>query len=101
VGVIDTHDDNVLWTNLLYSRLLKVRQESEGTPTTGAVLAVGSNIRVQDHRIYWKEAGIERSAAVGDFSWHMPYNRHDFRLGKQVVRALEYQTIKLTGSKVA
>ena len=101
VGVIETGDDNILWTNLLYARLLKVRQESSGTPTVGAVLAVGSHIYVQDHRIHWTEAGIERSAAVGDFSWNTPYNHHDLRLGKQIVRALEYQTVKLTGSKVA
>ena len=101
VGVIETPDGNVLWTNTMYSKLVKVHKEANGSFISGGVISVGSNLRIADHRAYWTNAGTSKSAAVGDLNWVTPSNHLDLRLGKHVVHAYERQRINISASKTA
>jgi hypothetical protein len=99
VGIIETRDGNIIWTNTMYASLVKVRTQVDSI-LGGTVIGVGSNISVADHRINWTENGYERSSPVGDLSWNTPDSHLDMRQGRQTVHAYEQQKIRMTASRI-
>lgn len=98
VGVMKSTDGNLLWTNTMYSSLVKVRTELNGSITGGTVIGVGSNLQINGRVVTWKECGYERSSTLGDLSWVQPYNHLNLREGRHFVRAKETQRIRITAS---
>lgn len=98
VGVMKSTEGNLLWTNTMYSSLVKVRTELNGSITGGTVIGVGSNLQINGRVVTWKECGYERSATLGDLSWVQPYNHLNLREGRHFVRAKEAQRIRITAS---
>jgi hypothetical protein len=101
VGVIETRDDNVIWTNTMYATLVKVRTQVDAVLTGGTVIGVGSGLQVANHRVTWKECGYDRNTAVGNLGWNTPLNNLDLRQNRQIVRALEHQRIRVTAARIS
>jgi hypothetical protein len=98
VGVIETNDNNIIWTNTMFSTLVKARTQVDGQITGGTVIGVGSKLKAINQIVSWEECGYERSVALGDLDWNTPMNHLDMRKGTQIVRTLDKQKIRVTAS---
>lgn len=101
VGVLENDDGNLLWTNTMYSTLVKVRTEINGSLVGGTTIGVGSNLKIKNGLVTWTENGYDKSTAIGNLSWTRPNSYLDLANNRQIVKVLEKQRVKITGAAVS
>lgn len=96
VGVLDTRNDGASWTNLMFSKTVRVRSDLSGTLGTGAIIGAGDSVEVKGNRVTWLSSGYEQSLPLGTSTWVRPNVYVDLFKKKHIVRTFERQPIKLT-----
>ena len=100
IGILENDDGNLLWTNTMYSTLIKVRTELNGSLTGGTIIGVGSNLKIKNGQVIWTENGHDKNTAIGDLRWVRPNSYLDLANNRQIIKVLEKQKVKITGASI-
>ena len=98
IGILESTNGVVYWTNTMYANLVHVSYETSGAVTGGALLGVGTDITIHNGHVSWVESGKKRSKKINDSTWTRPLSTVDLRTNTLRLRAYNKQAINVTVS---